>query len=203
TIKNCIVQNFTNWGILDTNDALNTRVENCTIDGTGSHGTTGLGVGGGTNSAIIGCDIKGMAIAINMFGSALVKDNYIHDLNDTSSDPAARHFDGIRAMVSGADIEHNTIMMPDRDGGTAAVFINTEYPDAPGPIDNLQVKNRPRLSATMSNGITKRAPPRTQKDDRPFASHRRGGAGQLLRRRQRHPLRHRTQLPPHSRLAEE
>uniref|UniRef100_UPI0004896D5B right-handed parallel beta-helix repeat-containing protein n=1 Tax=Bradyrhizobium sp. WSM1743 TaxID=318996 RepID=UPI0004896D5B len=139
TIKNCIVQNFTNWGILDTNDALNTRVENCTIDGTGSHGTTGLGVGGGTNSAIIGCDIKGMAIAINMFGSALVKDNYIHDLNDTSSDPAARHFDGIRAMVSGADIEHNTIMMPDRDGGTAAVFINTELPDAPGPIDNVKV----------------------------------------------------------------
>ncbi|WP_156952374.1 Ig-like domain-containing protein [Bradyrhizobium sp. WSM1743] len=139
TIKNCIVQNFTNWGILDSNNAINTQVLNCTIDGTGSTQTTGLGVGGGTNSAIVGCDIKGMAVAINMFGSALVKDNYIHDLADTSSNPDARHFDGIRAMTSGADIEHNTIMMPDQNGGTAAVFINTEYPDAPDPIDNLKV----------------------------------------------------------------
>ncbi|MCK1346448.1 right-handed parallel beta-helix repeat-containing protein, partial [Bradyrhizobium sp. CW11] len=47
----------------------------------------------------------------------------------------------IRAMTSGAVIEHNTIMLPTGEGGTAAIFIKTEYPDAPGPIDNLQVKN--------------------------------------------------------------
>src|SRR5882672_7999284 len=136
TIKNCIVQNFTNWGILDSNNAVNTRVEYCDIDGTGSTKTTGLGVGGGTNSAIIGCDIKGMVVAINMFGAAEIRDNYIHDLADTSSNPDARHFDGIRAMVSGAVIEHNTISMPTGAGGTAAVFIKTEF----GPIDGITVK---------------------------------------------------------------
>jgi hypothetical protein len=137
TIKNCIVQNFSNWGILDSNNAVNTRVEYCTIDGSGSSKTTGLGVGGGTNSAIIGCDIKGMVIAINMFGSAEIRDNYIHDLAEASSDPADRHFDGIRAMTSGAVIEHNTISMPTGAGGTAAVFIKTEW----GPIDGVQVKD--------------------------------------------------------------
>ena len=137
TIKNCIVQNFSNWGILDFNNAINTRVEYCTIDGSGSTKTTGLGVGGGTNSAIIGCDIKGMVIAINMFGSAEVRDNYIHDLYEPSTNPDDRHFDGIRAMVSNAVIEHNTIMMPTGGGGTAAVFIK----DDSGPVDNVLVKD--------------------------------------------------------------
>jgi hypothetical protein len=136
TIKNCIVQNFSNWGILSDN-AVNTRVEYCTIDGSGSSKTTGLGVGGGTNSAIVGCDIKGMVIAINMFGAAEIRDNYIHDLAETSSNPDDRHFDGIRAMTSGAVIEHNTIMMPTGGGGTAAIFIKSEW----GPIDGVQVKN--------------------------------------------------------------
>ncbi|MCA6120230.1 right-handed parallel beta-helix repeat-containing protein, partial [Bradyrhizobium sp. WSM 1738] len=90
TIKNCVIQNFDTWGILSDN-ADNTRVEYCDIDGSGSTRTSGLGIGGGTNSAIIGCDIKGMVIGIQLFGRAEVKDNYIHDLADTSSNPDARH----------------------------------------------------------------------------------------------------------------
>jgi Big-like domain-containing protein/parallel beta helix pectate lyase-like protein len=136
TIKNCVIQNFDNWGILS-DDAVNTRVEYCDIDGSGSTKTTGLGIGGGTNSAIIGCDIRGMVIGINMFGAAEIKDNYIHDLADTSSNPDDRHFDGIRAMTSNAVIEHNTIALPANAGGTAAVFIKTEW----GAINNVQVKN--------------------------------------------------------------
>ena len=37
----------------------------------------------------------------------------------------------------GSVIEHNTISMPTGAGGTAAVFIKTEF----GPIDDVQVKN--------------------------------------------------------------
>jgi len=138
TFKNCIIRNFDNWGILSDN-ADNTRVEYCDIDGSGSTRTSGLGIGGGTNSAIIGCDISGMVIGIQLFGRAEVKDNYIHDLADTSSNPDDRHFDGITLFggQNGSVIEHNTISMPTGSGGTAAVFIKTEF----GAIDNVQVKN--------------------------------------------------------------
>ena len=136
TIKNCIIQNFDNWGILS-DDAINTRVEYCDIDGSGSTKTTGLGIGGGTNSAIIGCDIRGMVIGINSFGAMEIKDNYIHDLAETSSNPDDRHFDGIRAMTSGLVIEHNTISLPPNAGGTAAVFIKNDL----GPINGVQVTN--------------------------------------------------------------
>jgi hypothetical protein len=137
TIRNCLIQHFSNWGVLS-NNATNTRVEYCDIDGTGSTKTTGLGIGGGTNSAIIGCDIRGMVIGINMFGPAEIRDNYIHDLADTSSNPDDRHFDGIRVAggQDGSVIEHNTISMPTGAGGTAAIFIKTEY----GAIDGITVK---------------------------------------------------------------
>jgi hypothetical protein len=138
TFKNCVIRNFDNWGILSDN-ADNTRVEYCDIDGSGSTRTSGLGIGGGTNSAIIGCDISGMVIGIQLAGRAVVRDNYIHDLADTSSNPDARHFDGITVFggQNGSVIEHNTISMPTGSGGTAAVFIKTEF----GSIDNIQVRN--------------------------------------------------------------
>jgi hypothetical protein len=138
TFKNCVIRNFDNWGILSDN-ADNTRVEYCDIDGSGSTRTSGLGIGGGTNSAIIGCDISGMVIGVQLFGRAEVKDNFIHDLADTSSNPDDRHFDGITLFggQNGSVIEHNTISMPTGSGGTAAVFIKTEF----GAIDNVQVRN--------------------------------------------------------------
>jgi Right handed beta helix region len=137
TIKNCIIQNFGNFGILSDN-ADNTRVEYCDIDGTGSTRTSGLGIGGGTNSAIIGCDIRDVVIGVQLFGRCEVRDNYIHNLDDTSSNPADRHFDGITLFggQNGSVIEHNTISMPTGDGGTAAVFIKTEF----GAIDGVLVK---------------------------------------------------------------
>ena len=88
----------------------------------------GLGIGGGTNSAVIGNDIRGMVIGIQLFG-ALRSRTTISTLADTSSNPDARHFDGITFSggQDGSVIEHNTISMPTRDGGTAAVFIKTEF----------------------------------------------------------------------------
>ena len=95
-------------------------------------------IGGGTNAAVIGNDIRGMVIGIQLNGACTVKDNYIHDLADASSDPAARHFDGITLFRGGDNlIEHNTILMPDPGGGTAAVFIKTEF----GSINNVTVRN--------------------------------------------------------------
>ena len=150
TIRNCIIRNFDNWGILSDN-ADNTRVEYCDIDGTGSTRTSGLGIGGGTNSAIIGCDIHGMVIGIQLFGRAEVKDNYIHDLADTSSNPDARHFDGITLFggQNGSVIEHNTISMPTGAGGTAAVFIKTEF----GAIDDIQVRNNLMYRRPFVHGL--------------------------------------------------
>lgn len=138
TIKNCVIQNFGYWGVLQNDGVKNVRVEYCDIDGTGSTRTSGLGVGGGSNAAIIGCDIRGMVIGIQLFGAATVKDNYIHNLADTSTNIDDRHFDGITLFAGGGNvIEHNTIMMPTNNGGTAAVFIKTEF----GSIDNVTVRN--------------------------------------------------------------
>ncbi len=48
-----------------------------------------MGIGGGSNVQIIGNDIHGMVIGIQLSGGACtVRDNYIHDLSDTASNPA-------------------------------------------------------------------------------------------------------------------
>lgn len=135
TIKNCLIRNFSWWGVY-TESGSNTRVEYCDIDGTGSTRTSGLGVGGGTSSAIIGCDIRGLVIGIQAQRKVEIRDNFIHDLADTSSNPDDRHFDGITCFGSndGTLIEHNWIHIPP---GTASVFIKTEF----GNINGVIVKN--------------------------------------------------------------
>jgi hypothetical protein len=135
TIRNCRIQNFGLWGVLCDN-ATNTRVEYCDIDGTGSTRTSGLGIGSGTTSAVLNCDIRGMVVGIQLFGRCEVRENYIHDLVDTSSNPDDRHFDGITCFggQNGSVIDHNYIAIPP---GTAAVFIKTQF----GAINGITVNN--------------------------------------------------------------
>jgi hypothetical protein len=137
TFKNCLFQNFNTYGVISEHNQ-NIHVEYCELDGSGSTRTYALAFGGG-NSSIIGCDIHSMVIGIGVWGTLNISDNYIHDLADASSDPAARHFDGINLFQggNGTVIDHNTISMPEGDGGTAAVFIKTEF----GNIDDVTVSN--------------------------------------------------------------
>ena len=118
----------------------NTHVEFCEFDGTGSSRTYAMALGGG-NSSITNCDIHGMVIAIGVWGTLNISDNYIHDLAEASSDPDARHFDGINLFAggNGTVIDHNTIAMPGTNtgGGTAAVFISAQF----GNIDDVTVSN--------------------------------------------------------------
>ena len=126
TIRNSVIQNFSTWGIQG-DKAPGLRVEYSDIDGTGSTRTSGMLIGG-DGAAAIGNDIRGMVIGIQLAGDGIIKDNYIHDLADTSSNPDDRHFDGITLFGGGGNlIEHNTILLPDKEGGTAAVFIKTEF----------------------------------------------------------------------------
>jgi hypothetical protein len=140
TVRNCLFKGFNYWGILADNQS-GTRVEHCEFDGTGSTRTSGMGVGGGTNSAVLYCNIHHMTLGIQLQGRCTVQHNYIHDQFDTSSNPDDRHFDGITVFGGGNQndagqslIDHNWIHIP---GGTASIFIKTEF----GPISNVIVNN--------------------------------------------------------------
>lgn len=139
TIRNCLFKFADLYGMDQDHEPVNTRIEHCEIDGTGSTRMSALLVGGGANSAVIGCNIHSMVIAIQLQGKCEVRDNYIHDLFDTSSNPDDRHFDGITCFGGGDGtvIEHNTIIMPSPDGGTACVFIATRF----GNINDVTVNN--------------------------------------------------------------
>jgi hypothetical protein len=139
TIRNCRVQNFQWYGIMQDVDfgSTNLRIENCDINGLGASRTTGVALGGG-NTALIGCDITGMVIAVKVWGPVVIRGNYIHDLNEPSSNPDDRHFDGIALHGGGnSTIENNAIIMPPSNGGTAAVFITCQE----GNTSNVTVNN--------------------------------------------------------------
>ena len=109
TIKNSVVQNFGFWGI-DASAAAavgNVTVQNCTLTGSSSMDHDSAIVGSGT---FIGNNISNTENGILLQdGASVVRDNYIHDLNDNFGDP---HYDGI-ALQGGQNhvlIEHNTII---------------------------------------------------------------------------------------------
>ena len=88
-IRNCLVQNWGWWGI-DGEGAANIRIEHCDF----------IGPNGDTNAAIVGSgtfvgnDIRNSENGIVLQdGASVVRDNYIHDLNDPIRRPAhRRHF---------------------------------------------------------------------------------------------------------------
>src|SRR5262245_60641243 len=92
-----------------------------------------------TNAAILG---SGTFIGNNISnsengivlddGASVVRDNYIHDLNDNFGDP---HIDGIsvQAGQNHVLIEHNTIIGWD----TSDIFIKNDF----GPINDIVVRD--------------------------------------------------------------
>ncbi|MBX3596104.1 MAG: right-handed parallel beta-helix repeat-containing protein [Rhizobiaceae bacterium] len=137
TIRNCKIKTASYYGILQHDGSTNLTVENCEIDGQGSSGMTGIAIQAG--SVIRRCNIHGMVIAIKTWGNNfIVEDNYIHDLAEESSHPDHRHFDGIANLgASNGVIRRNAIVMPPKDGGTAAVFLAAQQAN----ISNVKVLN--------------------------------------------------------------
>jgi len=139
TIRNCRIQNFQWYGIMQDVDfgATNLTIDSCDINGQGSSRTTGVALGGGTTT-MKNCDIRGMVIAVKIWGPAIILNNYIHDLSEPSSNPDDRHFDGIALHGGGnTTIEGNAIIMPSPNGGTAAVFLTCQE----GNTSNVKVHN--------------------------------------------------------------
>lgn len=148
TLRNCRIETFQRWGVLQQPGSVDCRLEYCHVDGGGVVNTTGVGMGQGTAAplrpdlpgpAIIGCNIEGVTLGINNFGPNLVYGNYIHNLWSSSEDAATRHFDGMIVFGTGGQIlENNTVIMPDPDGGTGAIFLANRYG---GNIQNVLIKN--------------------------------------------------------------
>ncbi|WP_234891585.1 right-handed parallel beta-helix repeat-containing protein, partial [Sinorhizobium meliloti] len=118
------------WGV-DAEGAKNFTIQDSDIVGPGSSGDS--------NSAILGSgtflrnDISQVENGITLQGgSSTVKGNYIHDLEDSASDP---HYDGISVQggQDGVLIEGNTILARD----TSAVFIKNDF----GAINDVNVTN--------------------------------------------------------------
>jgi len=136
TIKNCIIQNFGFWGI-DASDASatgNVTVQNCTLTASSSMDTDSAIVGSGT---FIGNNISNCENGIRLTdGASVVRDNYIHDLNDNFGEP---HLDGI-CLQGGQNhvlIEHNTVSGWD----TSDIFIKYEPGLDWGSINDITVRN--------------------------------------------------------------
>ncbi|WP_234835808.1 right-handed parallel beta-helix repeat-containing protein [Sinorhizobium meliloti] len=129
-IKNSEITFNSAWGV-DAEGAKNFTIQDSDIVGPGSSGDS--------NSAILGSgtflrnDISQVENGITLQGgSSTVKGNYIHDLEDSASDP---HYDGISVQggQDGVLIEGNTILARD----TSAVFIKNDF----GAINDVNVTN--------------------------------------------------------------
>ncbi|UTD27968.1 hypothetical protein DB459_14680 [Bradyrhizobium sp. WD16] len=106
-------------------------VQNCEINGVGSGNDGSLGING--QGTFIANNIYNVTDGINVTGSSLIKDNYIHDLQ-ASGEP---HYDGIQidGGVSNVTISHNTVI--NSYDQTAAIMIDNYF----GPISNISVDN--------------------------------------------------------------
>jgi hypothetical protein len=105
-------------------------IRDCEINGigntSGNNGINGQGTFTGNN-------IYNVENGINLTGSAVIQDNYIHDLKAAGSP----HYDGIQidGAVSNITIEHNTVI--NNNGSVAAIMIDNYW----GPISNISVDN--------------------------------------------------------------
>jgi hypothetical protein len=130
TIENCKITSGA-WFVVDIKQGVTgTVIQNCEINGVGS--TSGsVGING--QGTFIGNNIYNVENGINLTGSSVIKDNYIHDLNASGSP----HYDGIQidGGVSNVTISDNTVIAP--AGGVSAIMIDNYW----GPISNISVSN--------------------------------------------------------------
>lgn len=150
TIRNCKFNGISASYQLLNEANVGLLVEYCTFEGLGSSKMQAIQTDGGT---VQYCNISGMVIGIRITKTATIRHNYIHDLAELSQDIADRHFDGIVCLIAaGKDsiIHHNAIVMPTPQGGTAAVFLSTQF--GPGQMTNVSVTDNLMLGAPSFAG---------------------------------------------------
>jgi hypothetical protein len=106
-------------------------IQDCEIDGVGSGNDGSNGIRG--SGTFLRNNIKNVENGITLDGTAVISDNYIHDLR--ASGPA--HYDGVQidGGISNVTISHNTVI--NQYGQTSAVMIDNYF----GPISNIKVEN--------------------------------------------------------------
>jgi Ca2+-binding RTX toxin-like protein len=129
TIENCRIT-ATDWtGIWIKPGVTGTVVKDCEISnvGNGANGANGI-VGSGT---FLRNDIHNVDNGVNVNGSVVIQDNYIHDMKANGTP----HYDSVEVNggVSNISITHNTII--NDNGQTSAVMLNNDF----GPISNVKI----------------------------------------------------------------
>ena len=126
TIRNCefvVLGGF--YGIDCTATGL--KVQDCRIIGPGYDGNGNDGINGAT--LVERCDVSLFENGMRIGSGALIRNNYVHDLEAMGADP---HYDGIACHgASNVVIERNTIISRD----TSCVFLINDY----GPVTDVTV----------------------------------------------------------------
>ena len=131
TIENCKITAASFAVVQIAQGVTGAVVQNCEINGVGSNNDGSNGISG--QGTFIGNNIYNVENGINVQGSSVIKDNYIHDLNASGSP----HYDGIQidGGVSNVTISHNTVI--NDYSQTSAVMVDNYF----GPISNVSVDN--------------------------------------------------------------
>ncbi|WP_141937364.1 Ig-like domain-containing protein [Bradyrhizobium sp. UNPA324] len=131
TIENCKITAASFAVVQIAQGVTGAVVQNCEINGVGSNNDGSNGISG--QGTFIGNNIYNVENGINVQGSSIIKDNYIHDLNASG----APHYDGIQidGGVSNVTISHNTVI--NDYSQTSAVMVDNYF----GPISNVSVDN--------------------------------------------------------------
>ncbi|WP_271565986.1 Ig-like domain-containing protein [Bradyrhizobium sp. CCBAU 11386] len=131
TIENCKITAASYSVVQVAQGVTGAVVQNCEINGVGSNNDGSCGISG--QGTFIGNNIYNVENGINVQGSSVIKDNYIHDLNASGSP----HYDGIQidGGSSNVTISHNTVINDYNQ--TSAIMIDNYF----GPISNISVDN--------------------------------------------------------------
>ncbi len=147
TIRNCQI-NFDGWHpIYAYEGADGLTVERCTITGQGkTGGSYGIDTSDIFGSTLIGNNISGYENGITPGSNAVIKGNYIHDLQAGGADP---HYDGIQLgghpkVQVNVLIENNTIIGRDN----ADVWITNDF----GSINGVKVNHNQLLGKASGTG---------------------------------------------------
>jgi hypothetical protein len=130
TLENCKITSSSYFVVNVAAGVTGAVVQNCEINGLG--GTSGnVGING--QGTFVGNNIYNVENGINLTGSAVIENNYIHGLKASGSP----HYDGIQidGGVSNITIDHNTVI--NDNGSVSAIMIDNYW----GPISNISVDN--------------------------------------------------------------
>ena len=131
TLENCTVTSAAFMVVNIAAGVTGAVVQNCEINGVGSGNAGSCGING--QGTFIGNNIYNVENGINVTGSSVIENNYIHGLQASGSP----HYDGIQidGGVSNITISHNTVV--NDNGSVSAIMIDNYW----GAVSNISVDN--------------------------------------------------------------